>query len=318
MASRRVAVLGVGGFIGSHVADECLRNGMQVKGVDNLSSGRQKFIAPEVELIDADITTDAGINVMRRAFRDVDWVVHLAGHADVRRGLDFPRYDLEQNTIGTWNVLEAMRFARCKRILYASSSSVYGDRSSDEPIPEEPPMPSQASLYGASKIASEALIQAYAKGYGFAGIIGRWVLCVGPRYANGHVLDICRKIIANPESIEVLGDGQQAKSGIDVRDLAHAIVMLMEHHQGDIGVSRAYNVGTDDTFSIMESIGIICRVLGATPEYRFTGSGWVGDNHRIQLATERIRQIGWKPERTMAQSIEDTVRWLLSSECNYL
>ena len=318
MTIRRVAVVGGAGFIGSHVVDECLHNDIQVRVVDNMSSGRQKFVASEAELFDADISTDAGIQVMRRAFRDVDWVAHLAGHADVRRGLDFPLHDLTHNTIATSNVLQAMRFARCKRIFYASSSSVYGDRESDDAIPEEPPMPSQASLYGASKIASEALCQAYAKGLGFTSILGRWVLCVGPRYANGHVLDITRKVLANPTEIEVLGDGKQAKSGIDVRDLASAILAMMEHHHDDSGISRAYNVGTEDTFSILESIGIICRVLGASPKYNFTGTGWVGDNKRIQLDTERIRQIGWKPAYTMAQSIEDTVNWLLSEQCSYL
>jgi len=318
MAIRRVAVLGGAGFIGSTVVDTLLDAGIKVRVIDNFSSGRQKFVAPEAEVFDTDIATDAGQQVMRRAFRDVDWVVHMAGHADVRRGLDFPQHDLEQNTIATSRVLEAMRFARCRRIFYASSSSVYGDRESDDPIPEEPPMPAQASLYGASKIAAEALCQAYAKGLGFTSIIGRWVLCVGPRYANGHVLDVARKVLANPNEIEVLGDGKQAKSGIDVRDLASAILMMMEHHQDDSGISRAYNVGTEDTFCIMESIGIICRVLGASPKYNFTGTGWVGDNKRIQLATERIRQLGWKPKYTMAQSIEDTVNWLLSDECSYL
>src|SRR3984885_7067643 len=185
---RRVCITGGAGFIGSTLAERLHDEGVAVVIVDNFRTGRREFIADLLagegtELVEGDVLDR---DLLARAFDGCDWVFHLQANADVRHGLEHPGRDLEQNTIATAGVLEAMRAHAVRRIMLASTGSVYGEPDVF-PTPEDAPFPVQTSLYAASKLACEGLVQAYAVGYGMTGLICRFVSILGERYTHGHV-----------------------------------------------------------------------------------------------------------------------------------
>ena len=186
----KACVTGGAGFIGSHVADRLRADGVEVTIVDDFRTGRREFIEhlladPGVTLHEGDVLDQA---LLERAMQGCDWVFHLQANADVRHGLEHPRKDLEQNTIATANVLEAMRAAGASKIAFSSTGSVYGEPEVF-PTPEDAPFPRQTSLYAASKLAGEGMIGAYAHGFGFTGLVFRFVSILGERYTHGHVYD---------------------------------------------------------------------------------------------------------------------------------
>jgi UDP-glucose 4-epimerase len=240
-----------------------------------------------------------------------DTVFHLAANADVRFGTQHPRKDLEQNTIATYDVLEAMRANGVRCIAFSSTGSVYGEPAVF-PTPEDCPFPVQTSLYGASKLAGEGLIHAYCTGFGFTGYIFRFVSILGERYTHGHVFDFYQKLLDDPDSIEVLGNGRQRKSYLHVQDCIDAVLTVLEKATGPINV---YNLGTDEYCSVDDSLGWICERLGLAPQRRYTGGerGWVGDNPFIFLDTAKVRALGWRPKRTIRESVLSTLDYLRAS-----
>ena len=312
--SQPVFITGVAGFIGSNLADRLLAAGGAVVGYDNFSTGREEFLAgalrnPDFRLVRGDILHEERL---RAAMQGCGWVMHLAANADVRFGLDHPGRDLEQNTVGTFRVLEAMRACGIRDLGFSSTGSVYGD-TAVFPTPENAPMPRQTSLYGASKLAGESLIQAYAEGFGFRAAIFRFVSILGPRYQHGHVFDFCRRLRENPKVLDVLGDGTARKSYLAVQDCVEAVLLALEQGaKNEKGCAEIYNLGTDEVCRVSESIGWICAALGLAPELRFSGGerGWVGDNPLIHLETKKIRALGWSPRFTIRQGVEATVAWL--------
>jgi UDP-glucose 4-epimerase len=247
---------------------------------------------------------------IRHSLDGCDTVFHLAANADVRHGLDHPRRDLEQNTIATSVVLEAMRAEGVNRIAFASTGSVYGEPEVF-PTPETCPFPVQTSLYGASKLAGEGLIQAYAHGYGFVGVIFRFVSILGERYTHGHVFDFCRSLRKDPSRLRVLGDGRQEKSYLYVGDCVSAMKLATEQEL-EAGAVMIYNLGTDETIVVDDSIATITAHLGVTPELAYSGGirGWLGDSPLIHLECERIRSLGWRPTLPIRDAIRRTVDWL--------
>jgi UDP-glucose 4-epimerase len=305
----KTIVTGAAGFIGSNLADRLLRDGHEVLGIDNLSTGRVDFLATALtyssfEFRQADLLDLEGLKAM---FRGADAVFHLAANADVRFGPDHPRRDLEQNTICTWNVLEAMRACGVKRIAFSSTGSVYGE-SEVIPTPEDAPFPIQTSLYGASKLAAEGLIAAYCEAFGMRGNIFRFVSILGARYSHGHVFDFYRQLLEHPGHLRVLGDGTQRKSYLEVRDCVDAILIAMESPKP----VHILNLGTAEYCTVRDSIGWICRHLGLTPEIEYTGGnrGWIGDNPFIFLDCSRVRALGWEPQYSIEQGVVNTVRYL--------
>src|SRR5215468_6856498 len=219
----RAFVTGGAGFIGSSLVDRLLADGHQVVAYDNFSTGQREFLSlavgnPRFTLIEADLLDTRTLGA---SLRDVDVVFHLAANADVRFGTEHPRRDLEQNTIATFNVLEAMRANGIKTIAFASTGSIYGE-ATVIPTPEDAPFPVQTSLYGASKLAGEGLIAAYAEGFGMRGYIFRFVSILGQRYTHGHVFDFVRQLREDPSTLEILGDGLQRKSYLHVNDCVDA------------------------------------------------------------------------------------------------
>jgi len=310
----RAFVTGAAGFIGSNLVDRLLERGDTVVGYDNLVTGRREFIAkalksPRFDLIEADVLDGARLH---EAVRGAEIVFHLSANADVRFGTDHPRRDLEQNTIATFNVLEAMRTNGVKTIAFSSTGSVYGE-SEVIPTPEDGPFPIQTSLYGASKLACEGLIAAYAEGFAMRGYIFRFVSILGERYTHGHVFDFVERLAKDPSSLHILGNGLQRKSYLHVADCVDAILTALDRADAKINV---FNLGTDEYCEVRESAGWISARLGLSPRFTYAGGerGWIGDVPFIFLDTQRIRALGWRPKSSIRQSVERTVDWLKANE----
>jgi UDP-glucose 4-epimerase len=306
----RAFVTGGAGFIGSNLVDRLLDAGHEVTAYDNFSSGRREFLAPAQQsprfrLVEGDLLDAARL---RAAIAGHDTVFHLAANADVRFGTQHPSRDLEQNTIATFNLLEAMRLGGVRRVAFASTGSIYGEPQVF-PTPEDAPFPVQTSLYGASKLAGEGLIAAYCTGFGFQGYIFRFVSILGERYSHGHVFDFYKKLLADPASIEVLGDGRQRKSYLYVQDCIDAIFTVLERADAPINI---FNLGTEEFCEVNDSLGWICARLGLSPARRYTGGarGWVGDSPFIFLDTARVRALGWRPQLGIREGIVRTLDYL--------
>ncbi|HLY17883.1 MAG TPA: NAD-dependent epimerase/dehydratase family protein [Bryobacteraceae bacterium] len=303
----RTLVTGAAGFIGSNLVDRLLADGHEVTGFDNFSTGQVEFLegalrAPGFRLERGDLLdTDA----LARAMAGVEFVFHMAANADVRFGTEHPRRDLEQNTIGTANVLEAMRARGVRRIAFPSTGSVYGEPAVF-PTPEDAPFPVQTSLYAASKLAAEALIAAYCEGFGMQGYIFRFVSILGERYTHGHILDFYKQLREHSEHLHVLGDGRQRKSYLYVTDCINAILAAIERAGERLNL---FNLGTDEYCTVTDSIGWITQRLGCAPRLHYAGGerGWVGDSPFIFLDCGRIRALGWRPELSIRQAVERTV-----------
>lgn len=304
----RACVTGGAGFIGSHMVDRLIAADVAVTIVDNLRTGRAEFIHPEATFYEGSVL-DA--ELMMRAIDGADWVVHLAANPDARGERRGVMFNLEQNMMGTASVLDAMQHVGTSRIVYASTASVYGNIE-QQPVPEDCPFPTQASFYGASKLAGEGLIGAYCEMYDFTAVLGRWVHILGERYLHGHIIDFMRKLRRDPTRLYILGDGRQAKSGLHAANLADGLFMAMEHHDLDTG-AHAYNLGGDSLLTVAESAQLICERLGVDPRFEFSGrpnGGWVGDNPHLVLDSSKIRALGWKPTMSVRDGILATVDYL--------
>ncbi len=308
-----ILVTGGAGFIGSNLVDRLLALGHRVTVYDNLSTGQLRFLEkaseqPRFSLFRADLLDTRALD---DAMRGQEVVFHLAANADVRFGTDHPDRDLTQNVVGTHNVLEAMRRHKVRQIAFASTGSVYGEPNVF-PTPEDCPFPVQTSLYGASKIAAEGLISAYCNGFGFRGLIFRFVSILGERYTHGHVFDFYRKLLADPHRIEVLGDGQQRKSYLYVQDCIDAMLLAFDAPGPPLSI---FNLGTDQFCTVDESLGWMCEALGVQPDRVHAGGqrGWVGDSPFIFLACSRIRALGWRPSVTIRDGVLRTLRYLQQS-----
>src|ERR1700743_1302328 len=308
-------VTGAAGFIGSSLADLLLQQGVFVVGLDNFSTGQEKFIAaaqqnPNFKLVEGD---NLYLPALIRAMAGCDFVFHLAANADVRFGLEHPSKDLQQNTVATFNVLEAMRANGVKTIAFASTGSVYGE-AEIIPTPENHPFPIQTSLYAASKLAGEGMIHAYCEGYKFEGYVFRFVSILGERYTHGDVLDFYKQLIDHPDYLKVLGDASQRKSYLYVGDCLNAMLHVMKMGKAREAKHRVevYNLGTDEYVQVNDSVGFICGALGLKPRIEYSGGdrGWIGDNPFIFLDTKKVRATGWKPALTIEQAIIRTLKWL--------
>ena len=310
----RALVTGAAGFIGSNLVEGLLAAGHSVVGFDNFSTGCMEFLKQAEQsacfrLVRGDLLDPPALMA---AMEGADFVFHMAANADVRFGLEHPRKDLDQNTIATWNVLEAMRSNGITRIAFSSTGSVYGEPRVF-PTPEDAPFPVQTSLYGASKLAAEGMIAAYCEGFGMQGYIFRFVSILGERYTHGHVFDFYRQLKAHPEYLDVLGDGHQRKSYLYVKDCVSAILTVVEKACGKVSI---FNLGLDEYCEVNQSIGWICEHLGLRPELRYSGGtrGWIGDSPFIFLDCSRVRQLGWTPELNIRSGIVRTVEFLQHNE----
>ena len=318
----KIFITGAAGFIGSSLVDRLLAEGKTVVGWDNLATGQMRFLEkaltnPRFQFIQGD---NLDLPALTRAMAGCDTVFHLAANADVRFGLEHPSKDLQQNTVATFNVLEAMRAAGPRRIAFSSTGSVYGE-AQVIPTPEDAPFPVQTSLYASSKLAGEGMIASYCEGFQFEGYLFRFVSILGERYTHGHVFDFYRQLLEHPDHLKVLGDGTQRKSYLYVQDCLSAMLHVMNQGTARQAPHRVevYNLGTPEYVRVNDSIAFICRSLGLQPRIDYSGGsrGWVGDNPFIFLETKKVQATGWKPALTIEQGIHRTLQWLQQNRWVY-
>ena len=296
-------VTGGAGFIGSHLVDRLVSKGERVRVFDNLSSGRMDFIerhiGDSVEIIIADLLD---LDKLTDAMEGITTVHHLAANPDIRLGTKVTDTDLKQGTIATYNVLESMRKNEVKRISFSSSSAVYGEVET-MPTPESygPTLP--ISLYGASKLASESLISAWAGTFGATAWIHRFANIVGPRGTHGVIYDFIHKLRIDGGVLEVLGNGLQEKSYMDVGDTVDGMLHVID--SSDEGVAL-YNLGTDETVSVSRIAEIVIEASGLKGvDIRYTGGdrGWPGDVPRTWLDVGRLDSLGFEAKRSSEEAV---------------
>ena len=307
-------ITGASGFIGSNLVDHLLNTGNKVTGYDNLSTGKIDFlfnanINSNYKFIEGDILN---LTELSNSMIGSNFVIHFSANADVRFGTDHVDKDLKQNTIGTFNVLEAMRTNNIKKIAFSSTGSVYGE-AKIIPTPEDAPFPIQTSFYGASKLAGESLLSAFAEGFNFQVWIFRFVSILGERYSHGHVYDFYKQLLKDPTKLAVLGNGKQRKSYLYVGDCIDAIIIAIEKSNDKVNI---LNLGTDEYCEVNDSIGWINEHLNLNPALSYTGTerGWIGDNPFIFLDTKKIRNLGWKPKYSIQEGIIKTIQYLESNQ----
>ncbi|MGC1853850.1 MAG: NAD-dependent epimerase/dehydratase family protein [Candidatus Aquirickettsiella sp.] len=304
-------VTGCAGFIGSHLVDRLLMQGHEVIGYDNLSTGFLEFLQvaeqfSSFKFIQGDCLDKKTLLASMPSF--CDGVFHFAANADVKDGIKHTEKDLQQNTIATFNVLDAIRIQGVKKIIFSSTGSVYGE-ADIIPTPETAPFPIQTSLYGASKLAAEGLIQAYSEAFGIQAYIFRFVSILGERYTHGHVFDFYRQLKNKPTQLKILGDGNQSKSYLYIPDCIDAIQLALKKSDEKINI---FNLGTDEYCQVKDSVAWISTELGITPKLNYSGGkrGWIGDNPFIFLDCKKIRELGWQPKFSIQQGIIKTLDYL--------
>ncbi|MCG3203442.1 MAG: UDP-glucose 4-epimerase [Elusimicrobia bacterium] len=315
----KALVTGAAGFIGSNLIERLLKEGHSVIGVDNFSTGHAKFLEkfrkhPQFSFFEKNLLNPQSLEGL--VSDKIDWLFHLAANADVKDGLRYPERDLQQNTLVTWNVLEASRKAGVRGFVFSSTGSVYG-AAPVIPTPEDCPFPIQTSLYGASKLACEGLIAAYAEGYGIQAKIFRFVSILGQNYTHGHVVDFVRQLKSDPTKIHVLGNGQQKKSYLYVEDCVDALLWALNRQSGQ--KIEIFNLGTEEYVTVDQSLDVIVDELKVHPRRTYEGGdqGWVGDNPFIFLDTTKIRSLGWKSKITIREGVRRTVQFLLNNPWVY-
>ena len=314
-AKNKILVTGGAGFIGSHLVDRFIEKGSKVTVFDNLSSGKTEFIKhhlgnPDFNLIKGDLLDQETIET---ACKNIDLVCHVAANPDVRLGASDTRVHLNQNILATYNLLEAMRKNSIKKIAFTSTSTVYGE-ASVMPTPEDygPLIP--ISLYGASKLACEALITSYSHTFDMQAWIFRFANIVGPRSTHGITVDFIKKLQKSSSVLEILGDGKQEKSYLHVSECVDAISFLIENSEEKVNI---FNIGSEDTISATEIGKAVIEEMGlSNVEFIYTGGsrGWKGDVPRMRLGIEKMKSFGWKPVYTSERSVRETARAILGEE----
>jgi len=309
----KMLVTGGAGFIGSHIVDRLVDEGYKVRVVDNLSSGRTENLrrhidSNAIELLIGDLKDP---QIALRSVENVDAVFHFAANPEVRVSSIDPETHFNENIVATFNLLEAMRKRNVREIIFASSSSVYGEP--DEiPVDENAPI-KPVSVYGASKASCETLIHAYSKLYKIRAVILRYANVVGPRLRHGVIWDLINKLIRNPRELEILGDGRQIRSYIYIDDAVEATMIAWRKTDADYEV---YNIGNEDWITVDEAAGEIIKIMrlkDVKKIYRpmLHGVGWLGDVKRITLKIDKMKRIGFKPSMSSREAVETTVRKLL-------
>jgi UDP-glucose 4-epimerase len=309
----RVLVTGGAGFIGSHLVDRLVRDGYRVRVVDNLSSGRIENIkhhldANTVELIIGDLKDP---QIALKAVEGVDVVFHFAANPEVRVSTTNPETHFNENVVATFNLLEAMRKKSVKELVFASSSSVYGEPE-EIPVDENAPI-RPVSVYGASKAACEALIHAYTKLYEIKAVVLRYANVVGPRLRHGVVWDLINKLFKNPAELEILGNGRQVRSYVYIDDTIEATITAWRRTEASYEV---YNIASEDWITVDEVADEVIKATGLNNVKKIYkpvlhGIGWPGDVKKIALKIDKIKKLGYKPAMNSREAVRTTARKLL-------
>jgi UDP-glucose 4-epimerase len=311
-AKNKILVTGGAGFIGSHLVDCLLAKGNRVTIFDNLSSGKMEFIKhhfenPDFTLIKADLLDQDAIE---RACKDINSVYHVAANPDVRLGTSDTRVHFDQNILATYNLLEAIRKNNVKEIIFTSTSTIYGEASIIPTAEDYGPL-IPISLYGASKLACEALITSYSHTFDIKAWIFRFANIVGPRSTHGITVDFINKLQDNSAQLEILGDGKQEKSYLHVSECVDAILFTVGNSKEEVNI---FNIGSEDTISAT-GIGkaVVEEMQLSNVRFVYTGGsrGWKGDVPKMRLDIEKLKKLGWRPAYTSERSVRETARSLL-------
>jgi UDP-glucose 4-epimerase len=307
----RALVTGGAGFIGSHLVDRLLADGWSVRVVDNMTCGHRNNLQQhqgnrELEVYEADIR-DA--DTLQKLLKGCGAVFHMAAHANIRTSLKDHRADLENNLIGTMNMLEAMVKNDVRDLVFASTSALYGEAAL-RPTPEDYSS-TQTSLYGASKLACEAYAEAYTE---FAPVklwSFRFANVIGERCRRGVIWDFVHKLMKNPRELEILGDGRQSKEYLYVKDCVEGMVLGYREASNKVNV---FNLGMEEQTLVDRIADLVIQEmkLGSIAK-KYTGGahGWIGDNPVVELSLERIKRLGWKPRLSSEEAIRRTIEWTL-------
>lgn len=296
-------VTGGAGFIGSHVVDALVAQGTRVVVIDSLVAGREETIAGHirsgaVQFIKADLLGDGWQDALNGAHR----VYHLAADPDVRQSAMTPDPTFRNNIVATYRLLEAMRQHTVPELVFTSTSTVYGN-AAVIPTPETYAPFEPVSVYGASKLACEALISAYSHSFEMKSWQFRFANIIGPRSGHGVITDFVRKLKENPRELEILGNGKQTKSYLEVHECVRAMEFAIAHAREPV---NTFNIGSEDWIDVVTIADIVTKALGLQDvRYRFTGGelGWVGDVPKMQLSIEKLKALGWKPGLGSRESV---------------
>ncbi|MFY9131540.1 MAG: NAD-dependent epimerase/dehydratase family protein [Candidatus Methanoculleus thermohydrogenotrophicum] len=304
-------VTGGAGFIGSHVVDALVAAGDDVLVIDDCSAGTTENLARHL--------ATGQITFIKQNLLDDDWqqhleggdrVYHIAADPDVRQSAMTPDSQVRNNIIATYRVLEAMRAHNVPELVFTSTSTVYGE-AAVIPTPETYTPLEPISVYGATKLACEALISSYCHSFGMRAWIYRFANIIGERSNHGVIRDFIRKLRENPRELEILGDGRQTKSYLEVTECVRAVQFGTEHAHDPVNI---FNIGSEDWIDVVTIADIVAEEMGLSGvRYRFTGGtrGWVGDVPRMQLSVEKLKGLGWRCGTTSEESVRTAVRAML-------
>jgi UDP-glucose 4-epimerase len=313
MSVKFALVTGGAGFIGSHLVDRLISDGWKVRILDNFSSGRMENIEHhignrDVELLRGDLKNPEEVE---KAVRGVDVIFHYAANPEVQVSTTNPEIHFNENVVATFNLLEAMRKNEVEELVFASSSSVYGEPEKI-PVSEDAPI-RPVSVYGASKAACENLIHAYSSLYGLKAVMLRYANVVGFRLRHGVIYDFIVKLGKNPKQLEILGDGTQTRSFIYINDAVEAT--LIAYNRTARHRFEVYNVGSEDYITVKNVADIVVETMGlGDVEYVYKpvgqGVGWRGDVKNIALSIDKIKNLGFKPLLNSAEAARKTALML--------
>lgn len=317
LRGKRILVTGGAGFIGSHAVDRLVAEGAKVTVLDDLSAGRESFLQmsrDRITFVQGDCGDPATLD---RLLKGVDSVWHLAANPDVRTGESDPGAHYRANVGTTYALLEAMRRAGVRHLVFTSTSTVYG-KAAVIPTPESygPLLP--ISVYGACKLACEALVAGHCGTFGLQALLFRFANVVGPRSTHGVIFDFVRKLRADPRRLEILGDGRQTKSYVSVADTVDGMLHAVRHTPpAPAGGCHAYNIGSLDAIPVTRLAEVVAEALGARPQHAFTGgtpdgAGWTGDVKVMGLDVGLLSRLGpgWRPKHSSEEAVRLTARSL--------
>ena len=304
-------VTGGAGFIGSHLVDTLVAQGNEVLVIDSLCAGKKEFISGhlnscKVRLVEEDLLR----NGWQESIAGADRLFHLAADPDVRQSAVDPEPTIQNNILATYRVLEAMRKYEVPEIVFTSTSTVYGD-AKIIPTPESYTPLEPISVYGASKLACESLISAYCHSFPIKSWNFRFANIIGARSGHGVLTDFIQKLKKNPKELEILGDGKQTKSYLEVHECIAAMLFGVGKTKGTV---NTFNIGSEDWIDVTSIAQIVCEEMGLkNTKFRYTGGerGWVGDVPKMQLSIDKIKGLRWKPQIGSAESVRVAVRNML-------
>jgi UDP-glucose 4-epimerase len=300
----RIFVTGGAGFIGSHLADRLLSEGHEVVACDNLSSGRMENLRSAMEnpLFRFTQLDLCDVDALKQAMHGCQTVFHIAAHADVRSGANDTRIDLDNGTVATCNVLEAMRHNGVREIVFASSASVYGE-TPPVPMREDRGLLQPISLYGASKLAAEAFISAYCHTFDMRGWMFRFANIVGARRRQGVVYDFVRKLKQNTAELEILGNGSQCKPYLHVSECVDGIHFGYKDAGDRVNL---FNIGVDSATDVRTIASIVTEEMGLSEvrlKFGESDRGWQGDAPQLRFDMRKMQELGWRARLSSDEAV---------------